>query len=242
MLETPIRTVGLAALLGASTGCIEYTLYDVTIETLLVDEAGEPVRERAYLLCPEFVFANGDVHVEACEDGFTDRHGIGFVDVMFQDLKTVTEVRATVEVEDTAAPGGVTSFETTPGDPALGVHVESTFSIPRAVLPPQVTRFSLVGIVTGGRDAHITDATGTLFIDIELPDGLGTFHGSAPVTTDDAAIYSAEVDVVSHYRFPLITDTIHATIDIDGFRGPGFLERLRVEGDEPRLVSGWGTF
>lgn len=234
--------LSLPALVLGVSACGEYTLYDATIQTLLVDEAGEPIRERTYTLCPEFVFEDGEVEADSCGDGFTDRRGVGHVGAWLQTLGTVTEMRATVEVEGVQAEGGVTSFETLPGDPALDVQVGSEFSVPREILPTMVTRFDLTGIVTGGREEHIPNATGTLYIDVELPDGQGSFHGSAPLTTDEVAIYSTQVELVSNYRFPLLLDAITATVDIDGFRGPGNLESLRSDGDDPRIVTGWGTF
>ena len=230
------------AALAALPGCGEYTLYDVTIDTLLVDQQGEPVRERRYTLCPEFVYDNGDVEVPGCEEGFTDRAGMGSVGVIFQNLKEVTEARATLQVEGTDADGGVTSMSSAPADPGLDVTVISEFAIDRAILPTQVTRFHLVGSVSGGREEGIPNATGTLDIDVDLPDNLGTFHGSGPITTDGSAVYSVEVDVVSNYAFPLYEDAITATIDIDGFVGEGFLQDMTVESGDPRAVSGFGSF
>mgnify|MGYP004162038277 CR=1 FL=1 len=116
------------------------------------------------------------------------------------------------------------------------------FAIDRAILPTQVTRFHLVGSVSGGREEGIPNATGTLDIDVDLPDNLGTFHGSGPITTDGSAVYSVEVDVVSNYAFPLYEDAITATIDIDGFVGEGFLQDMTVESGDPRVVSGFGSF
>ena len=200
------------------------------------------MRERRYTLCPEFVYDNGDVEVPGCEEGFTDRAGMGSVGVIFQNLKEVTEARATLQVEGTDADGGVTSMSSAPADPGLDVTVISEFAIDRAILPTQVTRFHLVGSVSGGREEGIPNATGTLDIDVDLPDNLGTFHGSGPITTDGSAVYSVEVDVVSNYAFPLYEDAITATIDIDGFVGEGFLQDMTVESGDPRVVSGFGSF
>jgi len=241
MLERCLR-LALPGALVTLSACGSYNLYDVSFETLLVDENDEPIREREYTLCPEFVFDDGEVLTEDCEVGFTDRAGIGTVGTFFQDLKELAEVRATLEVEGTQADGGVLSFESSYDDPDTDVSVDTRFSVPRSVLPTMVTRFDLVGSVAGDRKDQFPQLSGTLTLDIVLPDGLGEFSGTGPVTTDKSAVYAASIEVTSNYAFPIVEDAVQIDIDIDGYSGPGFLDLLGVEGDDPRIVTGFASF
>lgn len=147
-------------ILGACTlvGCGQFNLYDVEIVTELVDELGEPVRERAYTLCPEFELEGGEVLVEDCEIGYTDRAGIGTTGAFFQDLKELVDVRASVEVEGEAAEGGITAFDLAPADPGQTVAASAQYTVDRAILPIQVTRFDLVGSVNADREDGIANA------------------------------------------------------------------------------------
>lgn len=242
----PVLVLALSA--ATLIGCGEATLYPVEIETELVDEAGQTLREVVFETCSAAVFEEAGLVEGRCGTATSDDNGLGLTSDFYTDTDTLTDIQLTANIAGTELQGEVLSVLVGDSEPEVlpierRVQVQSRFVVPDALVPQRVTHFAFFGSVNGGREEGIPEQTGTLFLDVSVDGGQTVlFTTSGPLSTDASALYTAEVDLVSTFWFAVNDETVTARVEIDGYAGEGFLQINSVEGDEPRTVNAFLDF
>ncbi len=242
----PFLVLALSA--ATLTGCGEATLYPVEIETELVDEAGQALRELGFETCSAAVFEEAGLVEGRCDSATSDEQGLGLTSDFYTDTDTLTDIQLTANIAGTELQGEVLSVLVGDSEPDVlpierRVQVQSRFVVPDALVPVYVTRLDVFGQVNGGRDGGIPNQSGTLTVEVSLDGGETVLtSASGPVSTDGSAAYTAQIDLSSHFWFQVSDETLTTRIEIDGYQGEGFLQINSVEGDDPRTVDAFLDF
>ncbi|MFK7927931.1 MAG: hypothetical protein AB8H79_07065 [Myxococcota bacterium] len=221
--------------------------YDVEVQTLLVDEVGAPVMEQEYQMCGGALFGEDTNVAATCQTAVTDRQGLGTASFRFREVEALNDVQLSITVDGTEFEGEVLTFDQAPHpefEERVDASVTAKYTAPRAILPQKLTRFELSGTVSGGRDDGIFDQTGTITARVSFDGGETVqFAGTAPITTDSAALYRADVEVFANFDFPTADEYLTFTIDIDGYQGQNLdFAQAEQTSDEPRVIRAFMSF